>query len=118
MVQLLKVKCTGGCGRTIEGSSGGWNICTACLPPPMGDRWPHTSCGEAGGYCDNDCHGHPHTTMLDGSVICYKVCDNPRCDKPFLGEGDFCHDHTMPCLECDERACICGTEPQHEQEAL
>jgi len=100
---VVRTKCPG-CGKTVDGDLLG---CSGCYGAPLGDRWPHDTCGEAGSYCDNDCHGHEHDTLRDGSVLCYPICEQVGCDEPFRGDGDFCPKHTEVCLECGERDCTC-----------
>jgi hypothetical protein len=59
--------------------------------PTVGERWPHVSCGEAGPYCDDDCHSHDHVVFIDGSVSCLEaleaIRDGDDWDVPSIGEA-------------------------------
>lgn len=110
---VLQKKCWG-CSKVIDRDG----LCWGCDPGPFGDRFPHTTCGEAGSYCDNDCHYHEHDTLRDGSVLCYKECDLHGCKEVFResDDQDFCPKHREVCLACEERACECPSDNDVNQE--
>jgi hypothetical protein len=76
-------------GRIVLAESGGIKDSArwASIPVPMSGSWSRHYCGEAGSFCDSDCHNHRHETFPDGSVRCIEVNACDLCEKGFPVEA-------------------------------